>query len=146
MLHFAYFWVKKGRGQTLKGRNQNLTYYTRTTNCGMFIMEKVWFYHFSIFAEVVPTDVVFFQSQPTFSSLPALLDATPNSLVKILSFSNAEFNSASIDTNLIKIERRTMKIVCHFLFAPSHFLANLIKFTFLIFLDPSGRLGTFFQD
>ena len=45
-----------------------------------------------------------------------------------------------------KIGRRTKKIVCRFLFAPSHVLTDLIKFTFLIFPDASGRAEKFFPD
>ena len=64
---------------------------------------------------------------------------------KYLLFSNAEFNSASIDTNFINIQYISREIDYCFLFAMSRFWANLIKFTFSVFPDPSGRVGKFFS-
>ena len=45
-----------------------------------------------------------------------------------------------------KIGQRTRKLECLFLIAPSRFLADLIKFTVLIFPNSSGRVGKFFPD
>ena len=62
---------------------------------------------------------------------------------KYLSFSNAKFNCASIDTNSNEIGKTIVEICYCFLLAPSPFPANLIKFTFSVFPDPSGRVGKF---
>ena len=40
----------------------------------------------------------------------------------------------------------TEDIVYYFYLAPSRFSADLIKFTFSVFPDPSGRVGKFFPD
>ena len=45
-----------------------------------------------------------------------------------------------------KIEATTRKLGYPFLFALLRFSANLIKFTFSVFLDPTGRMGKFFPD
>ena len=62
---------------------------------------------------------------------------------KYLSFSNAEFNSASIDTKFVKVGQTELYKVWRFLFPMWRFSANLIKFTFSVFTDPSGRVGKF---
>ena len=70
---------------------------------------------------------------------------TPNYLAKIPPiFFNAEFNSASIDTKFVKVRQTELYIVCHFLLAVSRFLANLLKFGFSVFPEPSGRVAKFF--
>ena len=88
----------------------------------------------------------FFDFKPLFQVW--LLFQVPHPMIwqKYLSFTNAEFNSASIDTNLNKIEATTRKLGYPFLFALLRFLANLIKFTFSVFPDPSERVGKFFPD
>ena len=88
----------------------------------------------------------FFYFKPLFQVW--LLFQVPHPIIwqKYLSFSNAEFNSASIDTNLNKIEATARKLEYPFLFALLHFLANLIKFMFFVFLNPSGHVGKFFPD
>ena len=88
----------------------------------------------------------FYDFEPLFQVW--LLFQIPHPIIwqKYLSFSNAEFNSASVDTNLNKIEATTRKLGYPFLFALSRFLANLIKFTFSVFPNPSGRVGKFFLD
>ena len=88
----------------------------------------------------------FFDFEPLFQIW--LLFQVPHPIIwlKYLSFFNAEFNSASIDTNLNKIEGTTRKLRYPFLFALSRFLANLIKFTFSVFPDRSGCVGKFFPD
>ena len=88
----------------------------------------------------------FFNFEPLFQVW--LLFWVPHPIIwqKYLSFSNAEFNSASTDTSLNIIGGTTKKLEYPFLFAPSRFLAKLIRFTFLIFPDPSGRVGHFFPD
>ena len=77
-----------------------------------------------------------------------LLFQVPHAIIwqKYLSFSNAEFNSASIDTNLNKIEGTTRKLGHPFLFALLRFSANLIKFTFSVFPGPTRHMGKFFLD
>ena len=59
---------------------------------------------------------------------------------KYLSFSNAVFNSASIDPNFVKVRQTEEEISYCFLLAPSPFSANLLKFSFSVFPDSSGRV------
>ena len=72
----------------------------------------------------------FFDFEPLFRV--RLLFQVPHPIIwkKYLSFSNAELNYASIDTNLNKIGQGIEEIAYYFLLAPSRFSANLIKFTF----------------
>ena len=143
MPFFGHFWVKKGRGQWLRGPNQKMTYPIAVSQFwGMFQSKKF-----------CPSccQLCGYRSQRSFSfhfNPPFqvwLLFQVPHPITwqKYLSFLNAEFNSASIDTNFIKVKQTEVEIAYHFLLAPSRFLANLLKFSFSIFPDPSGRVAKF---
>ena len=53
------------------------------------------------------------------------------------------FNSASKDTNFNETGQTTVEIGYCFFLAPSLFSANLLKFNFSVFPDPSGRVDKF---
>ena len=94
-------------------------------------MQRVGFHHFSILSLSV-TKVVFFQFQSIFSGLTAFLGTTPIYLIKIIFILHCTISFWVDMQQFHKIRWRTKKIVSLFLLAPSHFLADLIKFTFLI--------------
>ena len=83
LLYFGHFWVKKGAWPKVTGSaSTSHIAYTGTTLCGVLNMQKLWSYRLSNFPQVVPTDV-FFNFQPTFSSLAAFLGTTPKHMTKI---------------------------------------------------------------
>ena len=78
----AVFWWKKGRGHTLKARNQNLTYPVAVSQFwGMFQSKKVG-PRTSQFGGYRCQRSFFFQFQTTFSSLAAFLGTTPTFFLK----------------------------------------------------------------
>ena len=86
----------------------------------------------------------FFNFNPLFQVWLLFQVPHPITWQKYLSFLNAEFNSASIDTNFLKVRQTEEEISYCFLLAPLRFLANLFKFSFSVFPDSSGRVVKFF--
>ena len=117
--------MKKEAWSEVKGSESksNLAY-AGATNPGVKSIQRVGSHHFPVLSLSV-LKVVFLKFQPTFPSLAAFLGTTPKHDL--------------IDINLKKIRQGTKKIVCHFLFVSSRFLANLINFRFLPF---SGHFRT----
>ena len=111
---------------------------------GVYNMQRVGSHYFPILSLSVPKVVFFSQFQRTLWSLAAFLDATPNSLVKILFISQCRFWFCIQRHQFKQYWRNNKKARVPFSFGPVAFLANLIKFTFLIFWTLLDTWGNFF--
>ena len=111
-------------------------------------MQRVWSHHLSALSLSVTKVVFFFFFYLNFNPLCQvwLLFQVPHRTTwqKYLAFSNAEFNSESIDTNFVKVRQTDEEIAYPFILAPWQFSANLLKTMFSVYLDPSGRVAKFF--
>ena len=142
----AFFGWKKGCGQGLKSPNENLTYPIAVSQFWGILQSKKFGLSTCQFCCYRSQGSCFLNFKPLFRVW--LLFQVPHPIIwkKYLSFSNVVFNSASIDTNFKRIRQISKEILYYFLLAPSRFSADLIKFTFSVFPDPSGRMGKFFPD
>ena len=124
MLYFGHFGVKKGHGQGLKGPNQNLNLPILPTPFLRMFQTKKFFPSTCQFCCYRCQRSCFFTFNPLFEFWLLFKAPHPITWQKYLPFSNAEFNSASIDINFNKIRQTAEEIACYFLLAPWRFSAN----------------------